>query len=341
MAFALSPAVQIERDPSGNVRSLNHGGQPYGPIPNVLNAQKLAETYLNDVAEIYGIDSAWLNALGLRPSGTVENAGTELRFAQQDAVTGTATASFQQTHFGLPVWQAGFTVSMLTEPLRATASLSTLHPAIQVDKPKRGARCLGRITPQELAKLLNAERGKEQIVINTERLWIYRYDAAKRVPPSQPGRGGTQFRAEESPTLPLPPPDPSIVDGRHYVVKEVIFGLPSPPRFPSLQWRALIEVNTRSVLYYRALAEAWTGNVYLKDPITATGDTTITACSPASVLDPWPPCDCTHAGGCTPGWYLGAVPEPDNKHWYPEKFRFCVAATTRLGLYAPRRGRRN
>src|SRR4029077_4065686 len=102
-----------------------------------------------------------------------------------------------------------------------------------------------------------------------------------------------------------------------------------------------IEVNTRSVLYYRALAEAWTGNVYLKDPITATGDTTITACSPASVLNPWPPCDCTHAGGCTPGWYLGAVPEPDNKHWYPEKFRFCVAATTRLGLYAPRRGRRN
>src|SRR6266436_6214909 len=54
-----------------------------------------------------------------------------------------------------------------------------------------------------------------------------------------------------------------------------------------------------------------------------------------------PPCDCTHAGGSAPGWYLGAVPEPDNKHWFPEKFRFCVAATTRLGLYAPRRDRRN
>jgi hypothetical protein len=27
--------------------------------------------------------------------------------------------------------------------------------------------------------------------------------------------------------------------------------------------------------------------------------------------------------------YLGAVPEPDNKHWYPERSRF-VAATTML-----------
>jgi hypothetical protein len=121
MAFTLTPAVQIERDANGNVRSLNHGGQAYGPVPNVLNAQKLAEAYLIDVAGIYGIDPAWLSALALRPSGKVENAGTELRFAQQNAVTGTATASFQQTHFGLPVWQAGFTVSMLADPPRATS----------------------------------------------------------------------------------------------------------------------------------------------------------------------------------------------------------------------------
>jgi hypothetical protein len=58
---------------------------------------------INDVAGIYGIDPAWFGALDLSPSGKVENAGTELRFARQDAVTGTATASFQQTHFGLPV----------------------------------------------------------------------------------------------------------------------------------------------------------------------------------------------------------------------------------------------
>jgi hypothetical protein len=293
MAFTLSPAVQVERDADGNVRSLNHGGQPYGPLANVLNARKLAESYLNDVAAVYGIDPTWLGALDLRPSGKVENAGTELRFAQQDAATGTATASFQQTHFGLPVWQAGFTVSMLANPLRATSSLSTLHPKIDARKPGADAKCLAdRITSQSLRALLNLGRQKKELVINGERQWIYQYRADQRLPPAPPNiesgkriakRGG--LTGAEGPTLPLGPVDKSIVDGRHYVVTEVLFNLPVPP-YRELHWRAFIEVNTCSVLYLRALIEACTGSVYLADPITATGDTTITACSPASILDP-------------------------------------------------------
>jgi zinc metalloprotease ZmpB len=224
------------------------------------------------------------------PSNGVEDAGTELRFSRQDAITGTATVSFQQTHFGLPVWQAGFTVSMLTGPLRATGSLSTLHPTIDVRKPAKGARCLpDRMTGTHLAEVLHLERDKEQIVINSTRMWIYRYDAAQRLP-SQPSKEGAPQRGglarTESPTLPLPPPDRTIVDGHHYVVTEVLFDLPQPPRFPRLHWRAFVEVNTCSVLYLEPLISFWTGSVYLTDPITATGDNTITACSPASVLDP-------------------------------------------------------
>lgn len=289
MAFTLTPAVQIERDSKGNIRSLNHGGQPYGSIPNVLNVQRVAEAYLNDVAGIYGIDPAWLGALGLRPSGTVEKAGTELRFAQQDAVTGTATASFQQTHFGLPVWQAGFTVSMLTGPLRVTGSLNTLHAKIDAPKPARDAKCLpGRIKPQALRTLLNAGREKQEIVLNGERLWIYQYRADQRLPQGEPKvpagkRGGVT--GQETIELPLGPVDKSIVDGRHYVVTEVLFDLPMPPRFRQLHWRAFIEVNTCSVLYLRALIDFCTGSVYLTDPVTATGDTTITACSAAATLD--------------------------------------------------------
>ncbi|HEV2175767.1 MAG TPA: hypothetical protein VGW33_00965 [Terriglobia bacterium] len=296
MAFTLTPAVQIERDADGNVRSLNHGGQPYGPLSNILNARKLAESYLNDVAGIYGIDPAWLGALDKSPSGTVENAGTELRFAQQDAVTGTATASFQQTHFGLPVWQAGFTVGLLAEPLRATSSLSTLHAKIDAVKPGRDAKCLaGRIKPQELPALLNTGRKRREIVINAERQWIYQYRADQRLPQPPQTKPNVQARQRaakragltgaEGPTLPLGPVDKSIVDGRHYVVTEVLFDLPVAP-FRQLHWRAFIEVNTCSVLYLRALVDACTGSVYLTDPVTATGDNTITACSPASTLDP-------------------------------------------------------
>ena len=67
----------------------------------------LGEAYLRDVAAIYGIDPSWLGSLAKTPSDVVESAGTELRFGHQDAITGTATVSFQQTHFGLPIWQAG------------------------------------------------------------------------------------------------------------------------------------------------------------------------------------------------------------------------------------------
>jgi hypothetical protein len=254
-----------------------------------MNAQALGEAYLRDVAAIYGIDPSWLDSLAKTPSDVVENAGTELRFGHQDAITGTATVSFQQTHFGLPIWQAGFTVSMLTGPLRATASLSTLHAAINIRKPKDDAECArGRITPQNLAKLLDVERSKDEIVINAERTWVYRYDEAQRLRMG-PSKTGSELRRGprhgEAPTLPLRPVDRSIVDGDHYVVTELLFDLPLP-RFPRLHWRAFNEVDTCSVLYLRALIASYTGSVYLTDPITATGDKTITACSSAAILDP-------------------------------------------------------
>jgi hypothetical protein len=290
LTFTISQSVQIERDPTNGVRGLNHLGKPYGPLPNILNAQELAVAYLHDVATVYGIDLALLNALAQSPSDVVEDAGTELRFSRQEAITGTATVSFQQTHFGLPVWQAGFTVSMLTGPLRATSSLSTLHATIDIRKPKGDAKCLrGRITPQQLAKLLHAERGKKEIVINGERTWVYRYDAAQRLPVAPPKAGAGQrggLMESEAPTLPLRPVDQSIVKGQHYVVTEVLFDLPLPPRFPDLHWQAFIEVNTCSILYLRAMVDFAAGSVYLTDPVTATGDTTITACSPSAILDP-------------------------------------------------------
>jgi len=150
--------------------------------------------------------SVLVGLIGKDPSDVVESAGTELRFGRQDAITGTATVSFQQTHFGLPIWQAGFTVSMLTEPLRATASLSTRtrdqHPQTQDD-----AKCArGRLTPRNLAELLQVERSKNEMVINAERTWVYRYDEAQRLPtgPSKTGSGPRDgLRQKEAPTLPL------------------------------------------------------------------------------------------------------------------------------------------
>jgi hypothetical protein len=86
MASSISPSVQIERDAGGAVRSLSHGGPRYGSLGNILNAQRLVEVYLRDVAAIYGIDPTWLNALTQSQSSVIKNAATEQRFGRQDLV---------------------------------------------------------------------------------------------------------------------------------------------------------------------------------------------------------------------------------------------------------------
>jgi hypothetical protein len=86
MASSISPSVQIERDAGGAVPSLSHGGSRYGSLGNILNAQRLVEVYLRDVAAIYGIDPTWLNALTQSQSSVIKNAATEQRFGRQDLV---------------------------------------------------------------------------------------------------------------------------------------------------------------------------------------------------------------------------------------------------------------
>jgi hypothetical protein len=41
---------------------------------------------------------------------------------------GTTTISYQQTYKDLPVWEAGISVTIQPEPMRVTASQSSVHP---------------------------------------------------------------------------------------------------------------------------------------------------------------------------------------------------------------------
>ena len=84
----------------------------------------------------------------------------------------------------------------------------------------------------------------------------------------------------------LPPVPRRIRSGHDYFVAEVVFTLPYAG-FPSLNWRALIELETNAVLYVRALiAGVVNGRVFTYDPITSTGVLTNTAASTNAVLDP-------------------------------------------------------
>jgi hypothetical protein len=274
MAFNITSEVTIERDTAGAVRSLQHLAQAYQP-EGVLaqNATAVASAYVRDVATIYGFDPSMLGALDSPPSETIIDETARLQIVGSQGGLGTTIVSYQQTYFGVPVWEAGFSVTLLTNPPRVVGSQATTHATVEVRKPAGNARFMPeRLTVELLRRLLPEKAPKRGLVINGKRLWIYRYDAKRRV------------RSDGQPTLPLPVLPRQIHDGRHYVATEVLFTL-ALPGWRDLNWQALIETETGAILYLRALVEACTGSVYLTDPPTATGDATITACSSAATLD--------------------------------------------------------
>lgn len=94
----------------------------------------------------------------------------------------------------------------------------------------------------------------------------------------------------EVPGFPVPLPfdvpdvDPRIKDGAYYMVAEITFGV-SVGRDRHV-WRALVEIETNSILYLRPLEAHVNGYVYEEDPITKTGTTTPTSASTNATLNP-------------------------------------------------------
>ena len=313
MPFQVTPNVTVIRDAEGRIEQLSHLQQPYSsPEAVVLPPRGLTEAYLRDVVELYELSSGVLDALSepvdheLRPEE-----GDRLRLFKERAAGATHLISFRQTHIGLPVWEAVFEIRMQEEPLRVTGSQTSVHRDVDVSPPPRNARFLpGRKAVETALAELVGRADAKLVRITDQRLWIYRYDPAQRFDPEAEAHrppppvvgvaetGGEAAVAGEGlptatgvtleggiPVLPLLPVPRDIRAGNHYVVNEVLFTLAIGP-WPELHWRALFEVRTGAVLYLRAFVTSAFGNVFPADPVTLTGNTGITPCSPAATLDP-------------------------------------------------------
>lgn len=117
------------------------------------------------------------------------------------------------------------------------------------------------------------------------RFFIYRYVPDERLPrqekplqsvpesPSLTYSDELQQWPETEPTLELSPVDPRLRAGADYLVAEVIFTY-TTPKWGDINWRALVEVGTNSILYLRALAAAVNGLVFVHDPISESGNAT-------------------------------------------------------------------
>ena len=129
------------------------------------------------------------------------------------------------------------------------------------------------------------------------RFFVYRYDPDERLPrpekPAQPdpviGLAGEErgFQdPERVPTLELPAVDRRIRPGADYLVAEIVFTYITP-EWGDINWRALVELETGSVLYLRALAAEVNGLVFMHDPISEGGGAAAGPAAANAVLNPF------------------------------------------------------
>ena len=262
---------QIRNDETGVARSIRMprtaasasdfadgaGGVPATP-------RQLADSFVLRASDLLLLNTS--NLADLAPAGAVADATPldkmQLTFREEKNISGSATVAYDQKVLGLPVWNSGLTVQIATEGLRVLGSQNQLDYDIQIDNVPNKGFLPDVVKPETLAPLLGIPVAPANLVINATSQLIYRYQSAERIDPEILGAPAPMQSAP--PTLPLPEVPASIVEGRHYVVTEVLFSLPRP-NHASLNWRTFIEPDTGAVLYLRALVSCLHGSVFLHD----------------------------------------------------------------------------
>ena len=297
MAFEITPDVKVKRDSKGIVRRLNHPRQPFTAeraaavaglgTTETVTLRAIADQYVREVLPAYQLDSEMAVNLADPITNEITEEGPRLKIVAEKILGRQATISYAQTCLGLPVWEAGLTVQLRGSPARVTASQSSIHHELEVEPLNEDAphRPEG-VDEETLSRLLGLEASDEKPAISSKRLMIYAYDAEDRG-----NAAGERDQDDEeqmhiaAPTLALPAVPDSLQPGRHYVVTEVLFNLKRADLGP-VNWGAFIEPQTGAVLRLDVFVGCVNGQVYLQDPLTKTGDATITPASPAADLDP-------------------------------------------------------
>ncbi|HEV7402261.1 MAG TPA: hypothetical protein VGO11_05010 [Chthoniobacteraceae bacterium] len=260
----------INTDEQGVVRELLHE-EPQ--VSDAATAQQAAHDYIMRHAELLGLQPAELHNLTMAREAEPVAAAGEIRLHSEKQQFDMTTVTYDQTHFGLPVWESGLSVHLKNGPFRVVGAESMRHDDISVKRP--GAKALSRfknLKAAALAKLLgltakSKDYDRTSLKVEQVRLVVYRYEAAKRAPMPETIEEGNAFQHED-PTLPLPPLPRSIVEGGHYVAAAVHFEL-ATRQFPELHWRAIIDVETGAVLHLRAFVDGVNGMVFFVDPMTS------------------------------------------------------------------------
>ena len=264
-------STHVHRDQEGVVRDLMHADEPF--ISTMPTPQLAAHDYLERFGPLLGIAPEQLGELELPPESTPIDAAVQYRFLDEKLQFDTVALVFSQTYFGLPIREAGLTIHMRREPLQVISAQSTAHPDVDVTRPSdRAVNRLRRLDAAGLRRALGiTEEHRDfdatSLRINSLRLIIYRYDAARRAPVPE---DSTSLHGYPDVVVPLPAVPRAIEHGRHYVAAEIVFVLPTA-QIPDLHWIAVVEAGTLAVLLLQPLIGAVDGLVFRDDPVTDNG----------------------------------------------------------------------
>lgn len=207
MSFNLNTNVYVTKDDGGVVRALEHLQQPFRSETGLAqtNPSRLGEDYLRSVAAIYGFPNSWISNLNSPISDVPTDDGLRLAFAEEKSPHQASIISYYQTVLGLPIWESGFSVTVLPGPLRGTSSISSVNYAVKVDKPSTKGHLFKGIEPGHLQSYLSLRDGNSRVRINSTRLLVYQYNPSNRQEGGDETPNGPSLTSGGGPTLPLPP----------------------------------------------------------------------------------------------------------------------------------------
>ncbi len=249
------------------------------------SAQEAAKQFLASHADLLQLKRNVMQSMDVRASLAPVAEDEALRFESEKHTMDSTVVSYNQTMFGLPIYQAGVSVVMHGPQNQVKAATSTLHYDVAAQPPGHSTANMGALDTAASGAHDNVVRraipAAQGMRINRTRLMVYQYDPADRV---HHEHGDPGFGAEP-PSLSLPPVPASIKPGTHYIVVDALFSY-ALPNWGTLNWRAFIEPESGAVLFLRALVDGVTGLVFDRDPITKTGNLANLPTASNAVLDP-------------------------------------------------------
>ncbi|MGD8779140.1 MAG: hypothetical protein PVH88_09305 [Ignavibacteria bacterium] len=268
MAINLNANTDLIIDDNGIIRELDHSLEPYrSPSLRKMSTKELAEEYLRQVAVHYKLTDKSLSNLTFPKSKALTDEKTEFRFLNEKKLDNISVVTFEQNYYGIPVLNSNLSVRINSDTMGVLGSSNNSHYELMLDKPNLDSAKFaeGKVSQKKLQSVLGLENLKELPSINSVSTAIYLYKAEDRLTPEL--KNIEKALEVIPPTIDIPEVDKKILDNKYYTVSEVFFTL-KDKEGSDMNWRTLIEIQTGSVLYLRALVSGISGSIFQIDPVT-------------------------------------------------------------------------